>query len=48
MFLILEKIKGKPLSPRVHTVAQIVGLALLGFVFLFATWQDISRMFWGS
>jgi len=47
VFLILEKIKGKPLSARTHTVAQIVGLALLGFVFLFATWQDISRMFWG-
>ena len=47
VFLILEKIKGKPLSARTHTVAQIVGLALLGFVFVFATWQDISRMFWG-
>ncbi len=47
MFLIMEKIKGKPLSHRTQSVAQIVGLALLGFVFLFATWQDISRMFWG-
>ncbi len=47
LFLILEKIKGKPLSPRTQSIAQVVGLAMLGFVFLFATWQDISRMFWG-
>lgn len=47
MFLILEKIRGKPLSQRVQTAAQIVGLALLGFVFVFATWQDITRIIWG-
>jgi regulator of sigma E protease len=46
-FLIIEKIQGRPISAKTQTVAQIVGLALLGFVFVFATWQDISRMIWG-
>ncbi len=40
-FLIIEKVKGGPLSPRVQTVAQVVGLAILLSVFLFATYQDI-------
>jgi regulator of sigma E protease len=41
-FLILEKIKGKPLSPRTQTIAQYVGLALLLGVFLFVTYQDLT------
>ncbi len=45
-FLILEKIKGKPLSPRAQSIAQVVGLALLLGVFLLVTYQDISRLFW--
>jgi len=43
-FLIIEKIKGKPVSPRVQQVAQVVGLAILLSVFLLATYQDISRL----
>jgi regulator of sigma E protease len=43
-FLIIEKIKGKPISPRVQAVAQVVGLAILLSVFLFATYQDIARL----
>jgi RIP metalloprotease RseP len=44
VFLIVEKIKGKPLSPRMQTVAQLVGLAIILSVFLFVTYQDIRRM----
>jgi regulator of sigma E protease len=40
-FLIIEKIKGSPISPRVQAAAQVVGLALLLSVFLFATYQDV-------
>jgi regulator of sigma E protease len=40
-FLIIEKIKGSPISPRVQAIAQVVGLALLLSVFLFATYQDV-------
>ena len=42
-FLILEKIQGKPLSPKVQAVAQIVGFALIISVFLLVTYQDIRR-----
>lgn len=44
-FLIIEKIKGKPVSARVQSVAQVVGLAILLSVFLLATYQDITRLF---
>jgi regulator of sigma E protease len=40
-FLIIEKFKGSPISPRVQAIAQVVGLALLLSVFLFATYQDV-------
>ncbi len=42
-FLVLEKIQGKPLSPKVQAVAQIVGFALIISVFLLVTYQDIRR-----
>ena len=45
MFLILEKIMGSPLSPRAQSIAQVVGLALILSVFLFVTYQDITRFF---
>jgi regulator of sigma E protease len=44
VFLLLEKIMRKPLSPRVQSIAQIVGLALIASVFLFVTYHDISRL----
>ncbi len=44
-FLILEKIQGRPLSPRMQTIAQYVGLAFLAGVFLFVTYHDIARWF---
>jgi regulator of sigma E protease len=43
-FLILEKIKGRPLSARTHAIAQYVGMALLLCVFLLVTYQDIARL----
>jgi regulator of sigma E protease len=42
-FLVLEKIQGKPLSPKVMAVAQIVGFALIISIFLLVTFQDIRR-----
>ncbi len=44
-FLILEKIQGRPLSPKMQQVAQYVGLAFLAGVFLFVTYHDIARWF---
>jgi regulator of sigma E protease len=43
-FLILEKIKGRPLSARTQTIAQFVGMAVLLCVFLLVTYQDIARL----
>ncbi|HVT90391.1 MAG TPA: site-2 protease family protein [Tepidisphaeraceae bacterium] len=43
-FLILEKITGKPLSPKAQGIAQIAGLALIGGVFLYVTYHDVYRL----
>lgn len=42
-FLIIEKIQGRPVSPRTQAIAQVVGLALILGVFLLVTYQDIAR-----
>lgn len=44
-FLVIEKIKGSPVSDRMQMVAQYLGIGLLAFVFLFVTYQDIIRYF---
>ncbi len=44
MFLIIEKIRGKPLSVRVMNYVQLFGLAMILMVFVFVTWQDIARL----
>jgi regulator of sigma E protease len=41
LFLLLEKIKGRPLSAKTQAIAQYVGLAMLLGIVLFVTWQDI-------
>jgi regulator of sigma E protease len=43
-FLIVEKIKGSPVSQRIQNAAQMSGLVLLLCIFVFATWQDIARL----
>jgi len=45
VFLILEKIKGKPLSPKAMAIAQYVGLAFLAAVVVFVTYHDIMRRY---
>lgn len=44
VFLILEKIRGKPLSQRAQGIAQIIGLCLILSVFVFVTYNDIARL----
>ncbi len=44
VFLAIEKIKGSPVSVKVQTVATLAGLALLACVFLFVTYNDITRL----
>ncbi|MGH7178864.1 MAG: site-2 protease family protein [Tepidisphaeraceae bacterium] len=44
LFLIIEKLQGRPISARTQSIAQVVGLALILSVFLFITYQDILRL----
>lgn len=44
VFLVIEKIKGSPVGPRVQTAAVIVGLAMIGCMFLYVTYNDIVRL----
>ncbi len=41
MFLLIEKIKGRPLSVKVQMVTQVIGLAMILGAFVFLTVQDI-------
>jgi len=43
VFLLIEKIRGKPLPAKVMDIAQYIGLALILLVFILLTWQDIAR-----
>jgi len=44
LFLIIEKIRGKPVPVKVLNYAQYIGLALLLVIFLAVTYQDIARL----
>jgi regulator of sigma E protease len=44
VFLIIEKLRGKPVPVKVMNIAQVVGIAVLLLVFVAVTWQDIARM----
>jgi regulator of sigma E protease len=46
VFLILEKIRGKPTDERMQAIATAVGLALILGLFAFVIFLDISRMEW--
>jgi len=46
IFLIIEKIKGSPVSLRVQVATQMIGLFLIIGIFLFVTYQDVLRV-WG-
>jgi len=47
VYLGLEKIRGRPLSIKFMERTQIVGIALLGFLMIFAFYNDILRLFRG-
>ncbi len=44
VFLIIEKIKGSPVSLKVQVATQVVGLCLIVSAFLFVTFQDVLRL----
>ena len=47
VFLIIEKIRGKPLSVHVMNTVQLLGVAVILLVVVYVTWNDISRI-WGG
>jgi RIP metalloprotease RseP len=48
VFLIIEKIKGEPVSLKVQVATQLIGLTLIIGIFLFVTFQDIAKIAgWG-
>ena len=47
VFLIIERIKGKPLSLKTQMVSTIVGLAVIVLCFLYVTIQDVAKLILG-
>jgi len=44
-FLLVEKLKGSPVSERVLGYSQMVGLVLILSLMIYVTWNDIQRYF---
>jgi len=45
VFLIIEKIKGSPVSIKIQVATQVIGLFLIIAAFLAVTYQDLQRLF---
>lgn len=45
LFLVLEKIRGEPVSIRVQMATQMIGIALIMTIFILVTAQDIYKLF---
>ena len=45
LFIIIEKIKGSPVSPKVENWFHTIGFILLMILMIFITYQDILRLF---
>lgn len=44
VFLLLEKIRGEPVSIKTQVATQLVGIALIATLFILVTYQDILRL----
>jgi regulator of sigma E protease len=44
-FLLLEALRGKPLSEKAQGVIQRIALAIIGTLLIFTTWNDLVRLF---
>ena len=45
LFLIIEKIKGSPVNPKIENIIHTAGLGLLMLLMVFITYNDILRIF---
>ena len=43
VFLLIEKVKGGPVNLKIQMATQVIGLILLGSLFVFVTIQDITK-----
>ncbi|MFH0981020.1 MAG: site-2 protease family protein [Planctomycetota bacterium] len=43
VFLLIEKIKGSPVNLKIQMATQVIGLILIGAVFVFVTLQDLAK-----
>lgn len=48
VFLLLELIRGKPINPKYEGAVQVVGLVLILGLFIFVTYNDISKLITGK
>jgi regulator of sigma E protease len=48
LYLVWERITGRPPSLRFQNAATIVGLVLLGGLFVFTFYNDVSRIITGG
>ncbi|MEC8896476.1 MAG: site-2 protease family protein [Planctomycetota bacterium] len=46
-FLLIEKLKGSPVSIRIQTIAMQIAMILFLSLALYVTWNDIKRVFFG-
>ena len=44
LFYLFEALRGRPLSPRLQDIGFRVGFALIIFLFIFATFNDIAQL----
>jgi regulator of sigma E protease len=42
-FLLIEKLKGSPVSDKVMGYSQLAGLMLIGFIFVYIIYNDVAR-----
>ena len=45
LFLVIEKIKGSPVNPKIENICHSIGFVLLILLLIFITFNDIIRMF---
>lgn len=48
LFLVLEKIRGEPVSIKTQVATQLVGIALIATLFILVTYQDIKNWITGT
>ncbi|MEG1048165.1 MAG: site-2 protease family protein, partial [Bacilli bacterium] len=48
LFLIIEKVKGSPVNPKIENIIHSIGLFLLLGLMVVITYNDIVRIFFGG